>query len=347
MESELYNQDLDSVFNFSLPFEKLQNSKILISGATGLIGSVLVDMLDKINQKKGLNIKLFLITRNKEKCKEKFSHIKTEYFTIEQDITKELALTEQFDFIIHGASNTHPKQYSVDPVGSLTISLFGTYHLLNYIKNQNRGRFVLLSTVEIYGDNLSEDKKGFSETDFGYLDCNTVRANYCEGKRASESLCQAFKSQYGVDVVIPRLCRCYGPTLKADDTKALSQFLRNGINRQDIVLKSEGNQYFSYLYAADAVIAILFTMLKGENGEAYNVSDENSNITLKNLAMLIAKKSNTNVIFDLPNEVEKAGFSKASVAILDSDKLKQLGWKATYTIEEGIERTLSCMKSNR
>ena len=81
MESELYNQDLDSVFNFSLPFEKLQNSKILISGATGLIGSVLVDMLDKINQKKELNIKLFLITRNKEKCKEKFSHIKTEYFT--------------------------------------------------------------------------------------------------------------------------------------------------------------------------------------------------------------------------------------------------------------------------
>ena len=129
------------------------------------------------------------------------------------------------------------------------------------------------------------------------------------------------------------------------DSKALSQFIKNSINGQDIILKSEGNQFFSYCYTADAVSGILTIMLSGDQGQAYNVADSNSDITLKDLAQLIAKNSGTKVIFELPNQIESAGFSKATKAILNPSKLNKLGWKAFDNIETGIEKTISILKS--
>ena len=344
-EQPLYLQDLKTVLSLTLKFEKLQNSRILITGATGLIGTVLVDMLDLINKEKHLNISLDIITRNKERTISKFAYIKdTSINVIEHDILKSFDCDTDYSFIIHGASNTHPVLYANDPVGSLATNVFGTYYLLEAARKCSNPRFVLLSSVEIYGEDTINCETGFKETDFGYLDCNTVRANYCEGKRASESLCQAYKSQYNIDVVIPRPCRSYGPTLKKDDTKALSQFLKNGVDGKDIVLKSEGKQFYSYLYVSDVVTGILFCMLNGQNGEAYNIADKKSDITLRDLATLIARLSDTKVIFDIPQLDEKKGFSKATRAILDSTKLQQLGWKPFYTIETGIERTLRLLK---
>lgn len=344
-ESKLYQEDIKIIDSFSLNLEKLKGSRLLITGGTGLIGTVLVDMLCHLNEENHLNLQIDLLTRNAINCQEKFSHVKnTKINAIEHDINVPYESDKKYNFILHGASNTHPLQYSTDPIGSLTTNLFGTYNLLNLAAKNQGCRFVLLSTVEIYGEDTALIEKGFSEKDYGYLDCNTVRANYCEGKRASESLCQAFKSQKNVDIVIPRLCRCYGPTLKKDDTKALSQFIRNVMHNEDIVLKSKGDQYFSYLYSADAAAAIIFTMLNGTNGEAYNISDANSDITLKNLAELIAKQNNRKVIFDLPSETEQKGFSKATRAVLNSKKLNDSGWKAQYKINQGIERTIAILK---
>lgn len=346
-ENSLYQQDIKSVLKINLNYSKLKNAKILITGATGLIGTVLVDMLDFLNSTYKLNLSLDLISRNKISAQNHFEHItNTSLSIIEQNMQNPFEINKHYDFIIHGASNTHPVLYANDPVGTFTTNLFGTYYLLELAKNNPGCRFVLLSSVEIYGEDNTDNKKGFSETDFGYLDCNTVRANYCEGKRASESLCQAYKSQYGIDIVIPRLCRSYGPTLKKDDSKALSQFLRNAINGENIVLKSEGNQFYSYLYVSDIATGILFCMLNGENGEAYNIADKNSDITLKDLSQIIAQKSNTKVCFELPDSVEQKGFSKATKAILNSDKIEKLGWKAKYSIEEGIERTLMMLKTS-
>ena len=140
--------------------------------------------------------------------------------------------------------------------------------------------------------------------------------------------------------MIPRFTRSYGPTMLMSDTKAISQFIKKGIAGENIILKSLGTQYYSYTYMADAVAGLLFILMKGKNGEAYNIADESSDITLKNLALTIANIVGKNVIFEVPSTVEISGYSMATKARLNGYKLKKLGWSAKYGIKDGLERTI-------
>ena len=149
-----------------------------------------------------------------------------------------------------------------------------------------------------------------------------------------------------MDIVIPRLTRTFGPTMFMSDTKAISQFIKNGIKKENIILKSEGNQYYSYTYVADAVSGLLTVLLNGKNGEAYNISDESCDIRLKDLAKMIADYSKTKVVFEVPDEIERAGFSKATKARLDNKKIKELNWKCMYSLEDAIYKTLNILKIN-
>ena len=208
---------------------------------------------------------------------------------------------------------------------------------------ENQGsRFLLLSSVEIYGENRG-DTRYFQEDYCGYLNCNTLRAGYPEGKRVSEAMCQAYRQQYGVETVILRLPRSYGPTMRMSDSKAIAQFIKKGVNRENIVLKSRGNQLYSYAYSADAVLGILWALLCGETGQAYNLGDSKSDITLKELAELIAKYVGTEVVFDLPDEQEQKGYSTATTALMDAGRLKELGWNARYDIHTGICETIDIL----
>ena len=332
--SPLYREDISSVLKLDCDWSQLRNKTLLITGATGLIGTYLTDMFLFLNEKYSLNLNLVLLSRH-----EKESGLPNVKY-VSHDINTPFEYDSRVDFVIHAASNTHPVAYSTQPIETITTNIFGTKFLLDLVSKNPGSRFLFLSSVEIYGNDYSENENGMSETDMGYLDCNSTRAGYCETKRLCESLCQAYISQKNADCVIARLCRCYGPTLKKDDSKALSQFLRNGIEGKDIVLKSKGEQCFSYLYASDAACALIFLLLNGKNGEAYNVADRESNITLKELAELIAGNCSTKVIYDLPDETESKGFSKATRAILDSSKINALGWKAQFNVANGIERTI-------
>ena len=187
-------------------------------------------------------------------------------------------------------------------------------------------------------------KEKFDEEYCGYINSNTMRAGYPESKRCGEALCQAYIRQKELDVVIPRLTRSYGPTLLESDTKALSQFLKKGIQGEDIVLKSQGTQYYSYTYMVDAVSGLLTVLLKGKCGEAYNIADDASDIMLKDLATIIAEYAGTKVVFEIPDEVEAVGYSKATKARLESKKLQNLGWKAKYDIDTGIKRTMQILR---
>ena len=351
--SKIYNNSiyinlLYNIVNIKFPWNQLENKTFLIAGSTGLIGRCLIDILSIVQETYKIKFKILATGRSKERLETRFSYLKNNnnFIPIQQDVIDEISDElngYNSDYIIHLASNTHPIDYASKPIDTILANIQGTKNLLDYAYSHNNTRFIYASSVEIYGENRGDVEK-FDENYCGYIDCNTLRAGYPEGKRAGEALCQAYIKEKNLDIVIPRFCRIYGPTMLMSDTKALSQFIKNVLNGENIVLKSEGKQYFSYLDVFDAVSALLYCLFYGKNGEAYNIADEKSDITLKNLAQLLAKESGTKVIFDLPSETEKAGFSKATKAILDSTKIKQLGWKSIFNIEQGLNYTLSILK---
>lgn len=341
-ENEAYLQDLARICDLELPWSELTDAKVLITGATGMIGSMLADAL----LFQGIGTEVYAVGRSLERLEARFDgafEADCLHF-VECDVNEGLpADLPAMDFIIHAASNTHPIAYSCDPIGTITTNTIGLANLLAFGAKTKVKRFEFLSSVEVYGQNRG-DVELFDEAYCGYIDCNTLRAGYPESKRLGEALCQAYIKQEEMDVVIPRLSRVYGPTLLSSDTKALSQFLKKGLAGEDIVLKSEGTQEFSYTHSSDTVAALLFCLLKGECGEAYNVADPSSDITLRALAESIAKASGAEVVFELPDETERSGYSTATKAMMDGSKMKSLGWQPYFNIEEGIEQTLMIMK---
>ena len=345
--NNLYMEDIRYVAELTLPWEKLQDKSLMLSGATGMIGSFLVDVILEKNLADGLNCTVYALGRNEEKAKARFTKfVDDQHFVfIPYDVKLPFERSDlgTVDYILHLASNTHPMQYSTDPIGTITTNIIGVQNLLDFAIEHHATRFAFASSNEIYGENRG-DVEFFDESYCGYINSNTMRAGYPESKRCGEALCQAYKAQKGLDVVIPRPTRSYGPTMLMSDTKAISQFIKNGIAGEDIVLKSAGTQYYSYTYVADAVSGLLTILLKGESGEAYNIAEEHSDIMLKDLAAIIADINGKEVVFEIPDAVEAVGYSTATKARLDGHKLMELGWKAKYDIKTGMERTIEIIR---
>ena len=341
----LYIEDLKYVAESQLPWERLQDKTIVLSGATGLVGSFLVDVLMTQNEH-GLNCKVYALSRNPQRAITRFSKwandSNLQYLVYDVNHPFSMDDLGNVQYVLHMASNTHPLQYSKDPIGTIMTNIIGLNNMLEFAEKHNVERFAFTSSNEIYGENRG-DVEMFDEKYCGYIDSNTMRAGYPESKRCGEALCQAYIAQKGMDVVIPRLTRSYGPTMLMSDTKAISQFIRKGVERENIVLKSAGTQYYSYTYVADAVNGLLHVLLKGTNGEAYNIADERSDIMLKDLAKTIAEIVGKKVVYEVPDSVEAAGYSRATKARLNGEKIKELGWSAKYDIKSGMDRTLKIL----
>lgn len=349
-DNNLYMEDINYVGSLNLPWGKLKNKSLLLSGATGMIGSFLVDVILEKNIIDGLNCTVYGLGRSEEKAKARFSKYADDprFVFIPYDVKIPLKRNDlgTVDYVLHLASNTHPMQYSTDPIGTITTNIIGLQNMLEFAVEHHATRFAFASSNEIYGENRG-DVELFDESYCGYINSNTLRAGYPESKRCGEALCQAYKAQKGLDIVIPRLTRTYGPTMLMSDTKAISQFIKKGIAGEDVVLKSAGNQYYSYQYVADSVAGVLTVLLCGESGEAYNIADENSDIMLRDLAAIIAKMNGKEVIFEIPDAIEAAGYSTATKARLNGRKLHDLGWSSQYNIQCGIERTITILRSLR
>ncbi len=337
---QLYLEDLKNILSIE-GLSKLYGKSFLITGATGLLGLCLIDALMKLNER-GANINIYAVGRNADKAKERFS----EYFDnplfhfLTQDAREPLPSSLMVDYIIPLASNTHPLAYSKYPIETIEINIKGAEWALK--KAQECGALVLYpSTVEVYGNSRGDDI--FTEDYTGQLNLSTARSCYTESKRVSESLCLSYMEEAGVKVKIVRLSRVFGPTMLMNDSKASSQFILKALNNEDIVLKSKGDQFFSYTYVADAVTAMLCVLLNGKLGSVYNISSKRCNMHLKDFAQTCAQKAGTKVIYDLPSETELKGFSVATKAILDNTRLRALGWSPKYDYNMAIERTLAIL----
>lgn len=340
-ETDFYKQELKAIMKKNKYFFK--NCSLLITGARGMIGSMLVDAVMLANKEDDINCKVYAVVRNKGAAEERFAKYMDNplFQLITADINKDVTsgIEGNVDYIVHGASNTHPLLYAGKPIETILTNVVGTNNLLEFAVHHGCKRFLFLSSVEVYGENRGEYEK-FTEEDCGYIDSNTLRAGYPEGKRTGEALCQAYRKEYGLESIILRAARCYGAGILKEDSKALSQFLRKAKEHQDIILKSEGTQSFSYVYQSDVVDAICHFLQYGEAGEAYNITGCGSDITLRELAEIIAASANVSVKFELPDSEEAAGYSKATKALLDGTKAKKAGWTAHYGIQEGIKRCL-------
>mgnify|MGYP000009544484 FL=1 len=340
-----YLQELDSVIRQDISWDCLKGKTLVVSGATGMIGSFLIDLIMRLNSIYELSCHVVALGRKRQKAEKRLPYFDSPDFEfIECDLsnTRELPALNA-DYILHLASSTHPRAYASDPIGTIEGNVDGLRALLN-LADQSGAELLFASSVEVYGENRG-DVERFDESYSGYLDCNTLRACYNESKRLGEAMCQAWKSQKGVSVHIARIARVYGPTLLPSDSKALSQFIHKGIAGENVVLKSEGNQLFSYLHVADAVSGILRVLLSGESGQAYNLADESSDVRLRDLAKVVCDSCGVSLEFCLPDANEAAGYSKATLALMDGSKAKnELGWKAVYDIETGINETVDIIR---
>ena len=316
----------------------VSGGNIMITGATGLIGSCIVDVLLASNFYYGKSFKIFALGRNREKLAIRFGEDENLNFVV-RDVTESIGI-DDLDFIIHTASNADPRSYALYPAETILTNILGAKSVLDYCKNK-KTRVLFTSTFEVYGK-LEQDF--YAEDEYGIIDLNMIRSCYPESKRTAEMLFKSYADEYGVDCVIARLSSIYGPTMKDDDSKAHAQFIKNGIAGEDIVLKSKGTQKRTYCYVMDAVSGLLAVLFNGKSGEAYNVANENSIATIADVAHAVADYAGTKVIFDLPDEIESKGFSKPQNCVLINEKIKSLGWSGRYDLKTGIAETMTILK---
>lgn len=342
VHNPLYLEDLSAAARYA----DIDNVSVLITGATGLIGSFLTDALAMRNKNEGRNVRIFAMSRRMEKLQERFSYRTEEHniHLIAQDVCQPLDKSVRYDYIIHAASNADPGTYARYPVETVLTNVTGTANILEHARSTGAARVLFTSTMEVYGS--IPDADSFSEEQYGLVDFNQIRSGYPESKRTAEILCRSYGQEYGVDAVIARLGYIYGPSMTAEDNKVIAQFVNKALAGEDIVLKSRGEQLRSYCYIADAAAGILCVLSRGESGSAYNIANRNSVTTIAQMAQMAAENTNSRVVFDLPDEAERRGFSKPQNAVLSEASLRALGWSDRYTMAQGFDRTVRILKES-
>lgn len=322
-----------------LDLSALDGKCVLVAGAAGMLGSCIVDMLRSYGQ-----CRVVAMGRDASAAEARFGPADNLYSFLQQDVTRPLEITGNVDFVIHAASNADPVRMARDPVGTLMANVQGTKSLMEGGMAHGMKRFLFVSSGEVYGQsNGAAD--AFTEDCCGPLDLSSPRSCYPEGKRAAEVLCQSYISQYGADAVIVRPCHLFGPTMTGRDSRAVSEFLWNAADGRDIVMKSAGLLERSQCYIVDAARAVLTVLVKGECGGVYNIADKRYQMRICDFAQQAARAGGCQVICKEPSELERAGYSKVSRAVLDASRLETLGWRPQ--VKNGIPETVAILRESQ
>ena len=338
--NKILEQDIETICSSKLiDWNKIDNHSFFITGATGLIGSLIVKSFIWRNINKNANIKKLLLVRNKKTAIDMLgSGNNIEYM---ESSIENLNYNINVDYIIHGASPTQSKFFTQNPVETLDISILGTKNVLEIAKNNSVKSMVYLSSMEMYGtmkdQNVTEDK-------IGKIEILNTRSSYSEGKRIAELYCYSYFSEYNVPVKMCRIAQTFGPGISKNETRVFKYFADCIINKRDIILKSTGETIINYSYTTDTIFGILCILINGKDGESYNIVGEKTNMTILESAEWLLKEfenKNNRIICECN---QKNDFAPDNKMILSNQKIKTLGWKSKISLKEGYKRLIKYIK---
>ena len=337
-KSEVVQSDLKNIISQNIDFEKLYNKTVLITGASGMIASYYMYTLMYLNDTKDANIKIYALVMDMDRL-EKITELSTrnDIIPIVQDVCDPIYIPEKVDYIIHMASSANPRTITKDPVGIIKANVIGTLNVLELAKKSG-AEVLFTSTREIYGE--IQDKEKIKETDMGVLECLELRSCYPESKRMAENLMVSFAYQYNIKYKIVRIAHAYGPGMIINnDGRIMSDLISYIVNKENIVLKSTGDAKRAFCYITDVASALLMITVMGKPNEAYNISNETEEISVKDLAFMMKEMyQDTEVVFNI--EENKNEYVKFKRVPLDTTKLEDLGWKPRVSLKTGIENTV-------
>ncbi len=346
--SKIIDEDLLDIVNYCTPkllINKLKKKTVLITGASGMIGSYFVYTILKLNEMYHTNTKIIAIVRNLDKL-DPFIIQNNNVMILNKDVTERLEIKDEINYIIHAASPASPKIMSEKPVETNFANTIGTANTLILAKEKRVSAYMFISSREIYGEPNDNQELFLEDGVLGQVDHLNPRNSYAEGKKAAENMCASFKEEYGLNTKIVRLAHTYGPGMSLDDGRVQADFLNNIIHNQNILLKSEGLQERTYTYISDAIKAMLLVLLQSHD-LVYNVASDNSKVSIKELAETLINlepEKKLKLVFDIPKEQLK-GVSSFKKGILSIDKIKnEFGFKPKYDIREGFTRTIKHLK---
>ena len=343
--SGVLEEDLGIITNSDFDFRRFKNKSFLVTGATGLVGSIFIKALSYANEKKNLNITILAVVRDENKADKILGDYKAtgNICYIVADIGKELDIAQEVDFIIHGAGITASKTMVENPVGTISTAVNGTMNILELARRKKPETVIYLSSMEVYG---TINTGNVSEADMGYVDLTNVRSCYPESKRMCECLCNSYSSQYGINVVSARLAQTFGPGILDTENRVFAQFARSAINGTDIVLHTKGKSEGNYCYTRDMVMALFILLVRGKSGEAYNVANEACHTSISDMAQMVAERLSggaIKLIYDIPESSLTYGYAPDVKMRLLSDKLRKLGWSPQVDLETAYRRTIEYM----
>lgn len=329
----------------SIPWAYFEGKSILVTGATGLIGSLLIKALACRNRLFDSKIKIKALARNEAKAMQIFSDIlDRDYFEIVVGDVCNPIFTNRVDYIVHGASITSSIEYVTKPVETIWTALQGSRNILEFAKGNNVSGVVYLSSLEYYGCPTAQD---VTENDLGYINPTSIRSSYSESKRMVECMNSAYVSEYKVPVKTVRLAQTFGPGISKTDNRVFAQFIRSIISKNDLILHTTGESVRSYCYTADVVSGILFVLAKGTSGEAYNIANTETTNSIANMAEFLCRNfgnGKSHCVFDIQKKEIDYGYYPETKISLITDKINNLGWSAKTGLYEMFERTIASLK---
>jgi nucleoside-diphosphate-sugar epimerase len=346
LDSTIWLADVDATAAAIPDIGQLSGRSVLVTGATGLIGSALVDVLGRWNATHpGLSpIRIAIAGRSEERVRARFApFFGAPWFSFAAfDAAAVAGDAPSADIVVHAAGNASPANITREPVETMLAHFWGLERLLDAARRHPGSRVLFVSSSEVYGKKTGDAP--FREDEYGWIDLLNPRNSYSLAKRAGETLCAAFAAEHGVDFVVARPGHIYGPTASLSDNRVSSAWAFAAARGEDIVLKSDGAQLRSYCHCLDCASALLAVLLRGGKGRAFNIANPASVLSIRDMARILAASAGVRLRMELPSEAERKGFNPMPNSSLDASSLLALGWTGRYDAPTGFARTVEVLR---